>query len=474
MNKGFTLIEVLVAMVIMTFVVGSAYTMFNSGVVFTSKHSTQVDLRNDARHLFNDIVKMIQETDPNTFPSYQAYVEKGFLTGTATITPNQASSNQISFQNQSDVITYWYVAPEKKIYKRKNSETPHTLLENVDTFEILFNKQNETLEYTINSTIQYRNETVVVQVQAVPRIPFRYPASISVWGPSQINIPASGEPVNSATYIAYVLDQFGSELEISASDLTWIYNSSHTGITITVNTQGELVISVSNTAQPVASLPITVQTHSNTGLIQATMDVRIAAPSDPSAPPLMFNRLNTWKSQGNNKQWNIAYSPDDSIITVSQKTNSDHFTIYDQVLGNFDYEVDVNLTGKMDTNHISKYGITFGPDNTVNKNKIDNNYFYVQINGSRQMQLRYKSSSGTDIAIPNVTLPTYNNVSYTAKLNVALQGTTLSFYFNGNSTPTYTTTYNNQMNYLGIGEESRSKAPSATYTVYNKELSFTQ
>jgi|GEM_PF-5032344 len=61
-NKGFTLIEIIVGMMILSVVMMSAYTMFSSGLRISGKLTGDVDVRNDIRKAGNQIVKDIQQS----------------------------------------------------------------------------------------------------------------------------------------------------------------------------------------------------------------------------------------------------------------------------------------------------------------------------------------------------------------------------------------------------------------------------
>ncbi|OEH84224.1 hypothetical protein BHU72_12535 [Desulfuribacillus stibiiarsenatis] len=110
-KKGFTLIEILVAIIILSFVASAGYSLINTSHKIVSKHTDLTDMRNDLRIALIQITKDIQEAESVNGPPY------------------------VFYQNGGIQISYQYNSSTKKLLRFENA-IQQTLIESVESFSI--------------------------------------------------------------------------------------------------------------------------------------------------------------------------------------------------------------------------------------------------------------------------------------------------------------------------------------------------
>ena len=181
-NKGFSLVEVLVAVAVSTIVFGAITAL----IIFASNSSRQtnarITLQNEAKDAINHMESYIIEAQSVVWDSTSNALvvlkdldnAKEIETGINTIS-NIAEKVKL-FKTEEKTFVYWYDKSDRKLFfgecrTNKNESTADTvdlaatlpkedmylLADNVEDFTCKLNKNKESKKYTVDFTVKFKD-----------------------------------------------------------------------------------------------------------------------------------------------------------------------------------------------------------------------------------------------------------------------------------------------------------------------------
>lgn len=180
-NKGFSLVEVLVAVAVSTIVFGAITAL----IIFASNSSRQtnarITLQNEAKDAINHMESYIIEAQSVVWDSTSnaLVVLKDSKNAKEVETGNNVISNVAdkvkTFGTKEKTFIYWYDKSEKKLFfgecrthdsDQKNTvdltailpkDDMYLLADNIEDFTCKLNKNKESKKYTVNFTVKFKD-----------------------------------------------------------------------------------------------------------------------------------------------------------------------------------------------------------------------------------------------------------------------------------------------------------------------------
>jgi prepilin-type N-terminal cleavage/methylation domain-containing protein len=419
--KGFTLIEIIIALAISTVLFASAYTVMNTGTKFFHQQSGQVFARDDVRLVLNRITQDIQESK--------------------TVTKD-ASGIFIFTQPDDKDISYYYDNVKKAVIREVDDSaaaapTQSVFLESVTNAFIIDqnggNPDSFNIEMqTLNLSKYWGSRETEDHSITVTR---RY--GDPVYLPNPLKIRRDTLPdANQGQGYSWSLGAAGG-----TKPYTFDITSGSLPAGITMNSSGEL--SGTPTTLGTNTFTVTVKDSSDplkTDSFQFTIMV-ISAPV--AVPTDLFTYSNgDWEFGGN---WKI------SPKITHQSQNDKRPAIYvKRKYSAYSYSANIVLKGSYSKKNAQESGLFFGP----NRSGAGGNYFYIQVQTNGQTSVMYNSEKILDLG------SFYTNMQ--VNLKVVVNGTgKLTLYINGTQYRQYS--YTTQGDWLGIQEYN--KDISAEYNI---------